>query len=941
MDICFFIFRIYSRTMLRIFLFGALRLEWEGQPYKLAGLPKISSLLAFLLLHRAHPLEREQVAFTLWADDSETNARANLRRHLHDLKRALPQHHAWVLSDAETVQWNNAAPFWCDVAEFEEQTTDSRQQNTEDAIRLYRGDLCDNLYDDWIVSERERLREKYIAALERLIEKYERAQDVRAALDYAQQLLRADSLREETYRVWMRLLAQNGDRAGVVRAYNLCVTTLERELGVEPATETKQLYEKLVLQENVSTQTSTRAVHNLPQPLTPIIGRETELAEIRARLQTARLVTLMGTGGVGKTRLALQVAHTLLAEFSNHARFIDLTAVGETAQLVSYVTETLGIVETTNRPLRAVLLETLRERQMLLVFDNCEHMIDAAAKLAHEILVHTTSVKILATSREPLRVPGESVMAIAPLPIPDANENPLSAPSAQLLIARAQAAHSSFQVNSENADALARICRAVEGIPLALELAAARLNVLSAKQLAARLETQLHILEASNRVAPERHQTMQATFDWSFESLAPPQQLLLTRLAIFQAGFTLDAVEQVCGFAPLEQENVLPLLSDLIDKSLVIVESVNGVMHYRMLIVTREFARAQLRDGLDATRQHFLEYYVARVEQHAAEFHQARQVEAYAWVHHEYGNIRAALELAWKEEAAEPLARLCAVLWKYWWTRGNFSEGRIWLGRALLASVNLAPLLRAELLNGAGRLAILQEDRAEARPLLQKQLELRRTINDQEGIGEALNSLGALYYRDGDIHAAFAAYQESLAIFRALNHTGLTARALANLGELDVLQGRVERGLEQLEESRALFQSIGALRGESFALINLGTAALELNDMPRARAALRDSLEIKRALQDQDGIAWTLEGLAIVCAREGDLERALLLLGGATQQRARLGTFTPPIFLPHLEKIPDHARAFLPQEKIDAHVQRGRALPLEQAIELALGTTNL
>ncbi len=929
--------------MLRVFLFGPLRLEWNGQPYKLAGLPKIASLLAYLLLHRAHLLEREQVAFTLWADETEANARANLRRHLHALKRALPPQGAWILSDAETVQWNLEAPFWLDVAEFERQTTDDRQQTTENVVRrlssavnLYRGDLCENLYDDWLVPERERLREKYIAALERLIENFERAQDVRAALEYAQQLLRADALREETYRVWMRLLAQNGDRAGVVRAYNLCITTLERELDVEPSVETKQLYEKLVLQENVSTQTSTRARHNLPQPLTSIIGRAAELEEIRARLQNARLVTLTGTGGVGKTRLALQAAHARLAEFSSLARFFDLTAVSQAEQLESYVMHTLEIVETTNRARRTVLLETLREREMLLVLDNCEHIIDAAANLAHEILSHTTRIKILATSREPLHVLGENVLTIAPLSLPSANENALSAPSAQLLLARAHAAHSTFQVNAENADALARICRAVEGIPLALELAAARLNALSPKQLAARLETQIQILETSRRVAPERHQTLQATFDWSFEALAPPQQLLLARLAIFQAGFTLDAVEQVCGFAPLEKDAVLPLLSDLIDKSLVIVEAVNGVMHYRMLIVTREFARVQLREGLDATRQHFVEYYVAAVQAHASEFYTARQIEAYAWVHHEYGNIRAALELAWTAHESRALARLCSALWQYWWTRGQLTEGRMWLERALAQSERLLPHLRAELLNGAGRLAVLQEDLNAARPLLQEHLVVRRALDDAHGIGEALNSLGALYYRDENFSASYAAYQESLEIFRALHHTGLVARALANLGELDVLQGELERGLQRLEESHILFKEIGALRGESIVLINLGTAALRANDVPRARAAFRDSLELKRAIQDQDGIAWTLEGLALVAARENDLSRALQLLGAAAQQRARVGTATPPSFMPLLHQVPQTALVQMTAQEIDAQIELGRALPLAQAISLAL-----
>lgn len=918
--------------MLRIFLFGALRLEWNGQPYPLAGLPKISSLLAYLLVHRAHPIEREQLAFTLWTDETETRARANLRRHLHDLKRALPPSLPWILSGAEIVQWNLLAPFWLDVADFESRPTPE----------LYQGDLCANLYDDWIVPERERLRAKYVSLLEHLIETNEREQNLRIALDYTQHLARHDPLREDTYRIWMRLLAQQGDRAGVARVYNMCVTVLERELDVEPAPETQAQYAALVRQVSKPVVVTEHPSHNLPLSLTPLIGRATAGEEILARLRAPRLVTLTGTGGVGKTRLALHVAHALLPEFADGVWFLDLAEVGSGDGLVQYVAQTLEIVDKGNRPLRLVLLDSLRSRDTLLIFDNCEHIIDAVAGLAHDILAQGAHVKILATSREALRVPGEHVIAVSPLAVPSApngqdgdEAETAVAPSMQLLVERAQATQPTFQLTAENAPALARICRVLEGIPLALELAAARLNVLRAEELAARLESQLALLGESNRLAPARHQTLRATFDWSFDALPLSQRVLLMRLAVFDSHFSLTAAETVCGHDPLAPPQILGILSALISKSLVDVDlATTGRTQYRLLQVTRQFALERLGSAAADVRHHLLTYYVAQVEHFATFFHEPRQVEAYAWVHDEYANVRAALEFAWTLGYAQDLARLCAALWQYWWTRGNLTEGRVWLERALDVGAAIPPELRADLLNGAGRLAVLQEDPG-ARPLLEEHLTLRRMLGDPAGIGEALNSLGALYYRDGELASAVAVYRESLEIFQALNHTGLVARALANLGELDVLHGDLESGLARLEASRALFKQIGALRGESIALINLGTAALQANNLPRARTALGESLELKLAIQDQDGIAWIFEGLSVVAARENEWERALSLMGAALQLRTRLGTSTPPLFLPLLEQIRRDALSRLPDAQVDMLISRGQTLSPEQAVALA------
>jgi len=626
--------------------------------------------------------------------------------------------------------------------------------------------------------------------------------------------------------------------------------------------------------------------------------------------------------------------------------------VNQTEQLVSYLAQTLEIVETSNHPLRAVLLSSLRERQTLFVFDNCEHIIDAAARLAHEILTQCPRIKILATSREPLRVLGDRVIGIAPLPLPEMNgaHDPrvaLSSPSAQLLIARAQAALPTFHVTVKNAPALARLCHILEGIPLALELAAARLNVLSASELAARLETQIQFLGgsnhvASNRLAPARQQTLRAMFDWSFSLLDESQQILLARLAVFDTRFTLTAAETVCGYAPLAATEILALVSALLSKSLVDLDpDTDGKTRYRLLKVTRQFALEHLGAEYDTVRAYHLNYYLARIESVARQFQAPDQADAFAQVHLSYGNLRTALESAWALEKNRELARLCIALWHYWWTRGHLTEGRFWLDRALSRSREVAEEERAALLNGTARLAMLQGDYARARPLLEEHLALRRARGAPEGIGEALNSLGALYYHTGDTSAARAPWQEGLTLFRALDHVSYTARALNNLGDMAVTQGDVARGQQLLKESYALLKRVRSPRAESIVLINLGTAALQVNDVPRAHTAFRDSLEIKRAIEDRDGIAWTLEGLAVVAARENDYARALLLTGAAQELRARLGTPAPAFFLPRLQQIQQDAFSELSAVEINARLEQGRAFSLEQTIHLALGTTNL
>src|SRR5260221_8171765 len=630
---------------LHIHLLGDFRLIYGEAPVRTINAPRLHALLAYLLLHRDAPQPRHHLAFVLWPDTTEAQARTNLRQLLYDLKQALPQADLFVHTDAKTLQWRPDASFRLDVAEFEEALTgadgaEQEQQRDmhasrkalEQAIALYHGDLLPSCYDDWILPERERLRQAFTAALERLMVLLESQGDPRAAIAYAQRLVRHDSLREETYRALPPLHADGGDRAAVVRVYHTCTSVLERELGVEPSTATRKAYAYLL---KVDIQARPvlppmPSTTNLPVQLTSFVGRQAEMAEVRGLLQTSRLVTLSGPGGTGKSRLALEVATTLLDDYLHGVWHVELAPLADPALVTHTIAATLGLREQPRRTIQDVLLDYLRTKTMLLILDNCEHLIETCAQLADTMLRAAPGLKIVVSSRELLGIAGETAYRVPSLPLPDVQAPSLEALShndcVRLFVDRALAAYPRFRLTEKNALALADICRRLDGIPLALELAAARVAVFSPEAIASRLDDRFRLLTGGSRTALERHQTLRALIDWSYDLLSDEERRLFRHLSVFAGGWTFEAAEAICS-----ELDVLGPLTLLVNKSLVMVDEHAEGRRYRLPETIRQYARETLFEAGEAeqSRDRHVAVFIRLAE--AAE-PKLRGAEPFAWL---------------------------------------------------------------------------------------------------------------------------------------------------------------------------------------------------------------------------------------------------------------------------------------------------------------------
>ena len=623
---------------LHIQLLGGFRLLSGDTPVTSVDLPRMQSLLAYLLLQREVPHSRQHLAFLLWPDSTEHQARSNLRTLIARLRTALPNADAFITADNQYLQWRPDAPWTLDVADLERALAAANQAEhsgnqvalraaLEQAVELYRGDLLPSCYDDWLLPEREGLRQRLLGALERLILLLEAQRDYSAAIQAGQRLLRHDPLHEVTYQHLMRLHALSGDRASALRVYQTCVTVLRRELDVDPSHATRETYEHLAEIEELpapsagsSTPTSPAdRPYNLPIPLTSFVGRSRERAEVARLLATTRLLTLTGAGGCGKTRLALAVASDLVPVYHDGVVLVELAALADPILVPQAVAAALGVHEEPQRPLIATLIDTLRPKQLLLVLDNCEHLIDACARLAATLLGACPRLRLLATSRESLGVAGETGWLVPSLSLPaaqplaDANADLISTLMASeavgLFVERAAAALPTFALTTDNALAVAQVCRRLDGIPLAIELAAARVKVLTVAQIAARLGDCFRLLSAGSRTALPRQQTLRAAIDWSYDLLAKPERALFRRLAVFAGGWTLEAAEAVCADAALPNRildsDVLELLAHLVDKSLVVVDTPpSGDARYRLLETMRQYSQEKLHDSAEAASIH-------------------------------------------------------------------------------------------------------------------------------------------------------------------------------------------------------------------------------------------------------------------------------------------------------------------------------------------------
>jgi non-specific serine/threonine protein kinase len=509
----------------------------------------------------------------------------------------------------------------------------------------------------------------------------------------------------------------------------------------------------------------------------------------------------------------------------------------------------------------------------------------------------------------------------------------------RLFVDRARLLRPDFSVTSENAASLASICHRLDGIPLAIELAAPRLRSMSVEELSQGLDQRFALLTGGSRTALPRHRTLRSTIDWSYDLLREPEKLFLQRLSVFAGGWTLAAAKEVCAGEGIEQRDVLDLLTSLADKSLVVPEQGDAQTRYRLLETVRQYARDRLEDsgGSAAARVRHRDYYLALAEEADPKLRGAEQAEWLQRLEEEHENLRAGLAWSVAEAGTGGGQRLCGALRRFWWTRGHLSEGRQWCTRVLGRTGAERTRERANVLNAAGVLAFYQGDYPAARALEEESLAIRRELGDRSGIAGSLGNLGNVASGQGDYPAARTLYEESLAIRRELGDPSGIANSLGNLGNVALYQGDYPAARALDEESLAIRRELGDRFGIAVSLSNLGQVAYEQGDYPAARALDEESLAIRRELGDRIGIFYVLEGLAAVVASLRDSLRAARIWGAAERLRAEIGTPRPQNEMPGYDRYVAAARiASGDDAAFDSAWQEGRCLTLDQAIDLAL-----
>ncbi len=664
--------------------------------------------------------------------------------------------------------------------------------------------------------------------------------------------------------------------------------------------------------------------NNLPTALTGFVGREGELREVKRLLSTTHLLTLTGAGGCGKTRLSLQVAADLLDTFPGGVWFVELAALTDPTTVPSALATAMGLREDPSKPLLTGIGENLRNRTSLLILDNCEHLVAACAEATDRLLRACPNLRIMASSREALGIAGETVWRVPSLPESEA---------IRLFCDRALAVAPSFAMTEQNAAPVAQICRRLDGIPLAIELAAARANVLRVDQIAARLNDRFRLLTGGSRTALPRQRTLRAAIDWSYDLLADTERALLRGISIFSGGFTLEAAEAACAGAGVSARDILDLLSRLVEKSLVMVEDSEYEARYSLLDMVRQYSRERLLESGEAEamgRRH-RDYFIALAERAGPELVGSDQLRWFDRLDGEHENFRAVL--AWcrsDPQGVEPSLRLAAALSRFWFVRGYYEEGRMWLKDAMArAGASKRTAEWAKALRAAGTLALMQSDYISARPLLEESLAIVRELGDRGAVAATLLNLANAAQIQGDLALAQSHSEEALTKFRELGSPRGAASALSTLAVMLHHRGDNDRAQTLLKESLTIFRELNlkdgiahnldllgvvassngdyasarSLHEQSLAihrrhgdrakilvvLLNLGHAALGLSDLDEAESVLRESLRIATQLGERRLTSLALYNLGLAALKRSDKESARDCLHKALRIRAELG----------------------------------------------------
>ncbi len=959
---------------LEIHLFGPFEVRRNGSPLPRLRSRKGPCLLALLALRHGGAVERGWVAGTLWPDSPELPARANLRNSLTDLRQALGPEADRLRSPTAHTLCLDLAGAAVDVVTFDQATRDGNASALETVVALYRGPLLEGWSEEWVFQERQSREQSYLTALETLAARALASGESAAAERHLRRALAVDPLRETAQRGLMQAMATGGNYAAALLVYRELRLLLHREMNAEPGPETEGLYRqirselqrRLAEPPRTSVAASGRAasatrpepLSRLPRPLTRLIGRQQEVREIRARLASERLVTLTGPGGVGKTRLAIQVAGEIGDEYADGAAFVDLARLADPRLVPQAVAVSLDVREQADLPLTATLQAFLRGRQLLLVLDNCEHLLLACAELAESLLGACPGVTILASSREGLNIPGETVWRVPSLAHPDPIRLPPLAELAgydavQLFVDRAAAALSSFALTEQNAPAVAQVCHRLDGIPLCLELAAARVKALPVEAINERLDDMFRLLTGGSRTALPRQQTLRALIDWSYALLSEAERVLLRRLSVFAGGWNLEAAEAVATGDPLKAWDVLDLHTALVEKSLAVYEEREAVGRagyppqggggvgpgrYRLLESVRQYGREKLLEAgeFDGSWQRHLDHYLSLAEEAEPHLH----IGHAGWqkrLEREHDNLRAALEWSLTSEGgAEAALRLVGSLTRFWLMGSHGREANEWAARALARGRTAPPLVLARALESSAAFAFWQGDCAAAAEVAAEGLHFARKARDHWQIAYALFRVALTAVHHSDFETARASTEEGIALARAKGDRWLISRHLVIHGLSAWMRQDYAAARRFFQESLELSRALEDEWHTGMALALLGPVTRRSGDREAARALHQEGLPLFERLGDRRGIAWHLVGMAGVEVEQGRADRSARLLGAAAAVLKAVGSPLPPFLQRERDQTRAETVASLEDDAFAAGWAEGEAMTLEDAIRFTL-----
>lgn len=951
----------------RIHLLGGFRVVIAGQALPADAWKRLSRSLVKLLAlapSREHSLHREELMEWLWPDLEPDAAANNLRHTLHLARRALrtPTDTAAlvdIVPHAERLvlraTGSEDGQLWIDIDAFELAAADARgaddAQRLQAALDLYTGELLpDDRYEDWTTTRREQLHALFISLLFELARLHEAAREDAVATGALRRIIEIDPAHEDAAFALMNLYARMGQRTQALREYQRLRNALQRELDAEPSADTQRIYANILSGRGDAgpppaepAPLATTVRHNLPAPRTDLIGRSHNIAEVCSAISAARIVTITGMGGVGKTRLALAVGQELLAKdaFADGVWLVELGALTEPDAIPAAIADalTISLPADGDRDERVALATAMQSRRLLLVLDNCEHLIDAAARVIDQLLSVCPLLSVLATSREPLRLTGEIVYRMHPLEVPDDGATPgdiAANPAGQLFRARARALQPGFDITEETGPGVASICRQLDGLPLAIELAAARIVVLGVHDLAHRLGDALPLLSKGERTAVPRQQTLRATLEWSYDLLTADERAALIRLSVFRRGWTLAAAEAVIADERLDRHTVLGLLKQLIDKSLVSIDATGHGLRYRMLEPVRQFANDRLDRSSDAhaIRTRHASCFLTLAEEQESRLRGAELAHASELLETERDNLRAAFDWL-RATGPAAMLRFVATMGRFWYVRGYVREGRELIAVALSEAPADNNEFRLRAVQHAGILAEEAGDHDQAVALLEQALAMLEQSDDRVRAASVLNSLGIVERARGDLDRAQELLESSLAIRRPLGDPQLLPAALGNLALLIWTRGDLDRAEALLDEVIAIARDTGDDWSLALCATDKGRIAWQRAQYARPRDLFDDSLARATTLYDLGAIADALEGLAGALAALGEPDRAARLWGASESLRE-----THDVVIPAAERDLYDQMVALGRERLDPPAfttawDAGRDLSLEQAVALA------